>query len=119
VSRVSGDINSGGNPLKAFMDTFPAGTLSGAPKVRAMELITGIERHNRGAYGGCIGFIGFNGNINQAITIRSFVSRNHVLCFQAGAGIVAGSNDERELEEVNSKLGALNKAIREAEKLRN
>ena len=119
VSRVSGDIAADSNPLKAFIDTFPAGTLSGAPKVRAMQLITELEKQNRGAYGGCIGFIGINGNINQAITIRSFVSRGNVLYYQAGAGIVAKSNDERELQEVNSKLGALNKAIREAEKLIN
>ncbi|MDR0573351.1 MAG: anthranilate synthase component I family protein [Tannerella sp.] len=118
VSRVSGDINSDGNSIKTFIDTFPAGTLSGAPKVRAMQLITEIEKHNRGAYGGCIGFIGFNGNLNQAITIRSFVSRSNILYYQAGAGIVAKSNDERELQEVNSKLGALNKAIYEAERLR-
>lgn len=118
VSRVSGEMNSNSNFIKAFIDTFPAGTLSGAPKVRAMQLITEIEKHNRGAYGGCIGFIGFNGNLNQAITIRSFVSRSNVLYYQAGAGIVAKSNDERELQEVNSKLGALNKAVREAEKLK-
>jgi anthranilate synthase component 1 len=84
-----------------------------------MQLITEIEKHNRGAYGGCIGFIGFNGDLNQAITIRTFVSRSNVLYYQAGAGIVAKSDDKRELEEVNSKLGALNKAIREAEKLKN
>ena len=119
VSRVSGDINNDSNSLKTFIDTFPAGTLSGAPKVRAMQLITELEKQNRGAYGGCIGFIGFNGNLNQAITIRSFVSRSNVLFYQAGAGIVAKSNDERELQEVNSKLSALNKAIREAEKLKN
>ena len=119
VSRVSGDLECNGNSMKAFIDTFPAGTLSGAPKVRAMQLITELEKHNRGAYGGCIGFIGFNGNINQAITIRSFVSRGNVLYFQAGAGIVAKSDDERELQEVNSKLGALKKAICEAEKLKN
>ncbi|MDR1524823.1 MAG: anthranilate synthase component I family protein [Tannerella sp.] len=119
VSRVSGDIVSGSDSMKTFIDTFPAGTLSGAPKVRAMQLITGLEKHNRGAYGGCIGFIGLNGDLNQAITIRTFVSRSNVLYYQAGAGIVAKSNDERELEEVDSKLGALNKAIREAEKLKN
>jgi anthranilate synthase component 1 len=84
-----------------------------------MQLITEWEKHNRGAYGGCIGFIGFNGNLNQAITIRSFVSRSNVLYYQAGAGIVAKSIDERELQEVNSKLGALRKAVREAEKLKN
>ena len=76
-----------------------------------MQLITDIEKHNRGAYGGCIGFIGFYGDLNQAITIRTFVSRGNVLYYQAGAGIVAKSNDERELQEVNNKLGALKKAI--------
>ena len=75
--------------------------LSGAPKVRAMQLITDIEHHNRGAYGGCIGFIGLDGDLNQAITIRTFVSRGNVLYYQAGAGIVAKSDDERELQEVN------------------
>ena len=118
VSRVSGEINRDANAIQTFLDTFPAGTLSGAPKVRAMQLITGLEKHNRGAYGGCIGFIGFNGNLNQAITIRSFVSRSNMLYYQAGAGIVAKSVDERELQEVNSKLGALHKAIIEAEKLK-
>jgi anthranilate synthase component 1 len=119
VSRVSGDINPESDPIRTYIDTFPAGTLSGAPKVRAMQLITDIEKHNRGAYGGCIGFIGLNGDLNQAITIRSFVSRGNVLYFQAGAGIVAQSNDERELQEVNSKLGALKKAIDMAEQLKN
>lgn len=111
VSRVSGEIDADSNPVKTYIDTFPAGTLSGAPKVRAMQLITDIEKHNRGAYGGCIGFIGFDGDLNQAITIRTFVSRGNVLYYQAGAGIVAKSNDERELQEVNNKLGALKKAI--------
>lgn len=119
VSRVSGEINPESNPIKTYIDTFPAGTLSGAPKVRAMQLITDIEKHNRGAYGGCIGFIGFDGDLNQAITIRTFVSRGNVLYYQAGAGIVARSNDERELQEVNNKLGALKKAIDLAEKLKN
>lgn len=111
VSRVSGEIDPSSNPVKTYIDTFPAGTLSGAPKVRAMQLITELEKHNRGAYGGCIGFIGFDGDLNQAITIRTFVSRGNVLYYQAGAGIVAKSNDERELQEVNNKLGALKKAI--------
>ena len=111
VSRVSGDVEATSNPIKTYIDTFPAGTLSGAPKVRAMQLITDIEKHNRGAYGGCIGFIGLDGDLNQAITIRTFVSRGNVLYYQAGAGIVAKSNDERELQEVNNKLGALKKAI--------
>lgn len=117
VSRVSGQLDEGADPIKAFIDTFPAGTLSGAPKVRAMQLISEYEPHNRGAYGGCIGFIGLNKNLNQAITIRSFVSRNGELWFQAGAGIVAKSNDEYELQEVNSKLGALKKAIMLAENM--
>ena len=119
VSRVSGEINTDNDPVKTYVDTFPAGTLSGAPKVRAMQLITDIEHHNRGAYGGCIGFIGLDGDLNQAITIRTFVSRGNVLYYQAGAGIVAKSNDERELQEVNNKLGALKKAIDLAEKLIN
>ena len=119
VSRVSGTIEPESNPLKTFADTFPAGTLSGAPKVRAMQLISEIESHNRGAYGGCIGFIGFNGDLNQAITIRSFVSRGNTLHYQAGAGIVAKSNAESELQEVNNKLGALKRAIDLAENLKN
>ena len=110
-------LNAGSNPIKTFIDTFPAGTLSGAPKVRAMQLISEYEPHNRGAYGGCIGFIGLNGTLNQAITIRTFVSRNNELWFQAGGGIVAKSNEENELQEVNNKLGALKKAITLAEQL--
>ena len=117
VSRVSGELDEGADPIKAFIDTFPAGTLSGAPKVRAMQLISEYEPHNRGAYGGCIGFIGFNGSLNQAITIRTFVSRNNELWFQAGGGIVAKSNEEYELQEVNNKLGALRKAIEMAERI--
>jgi anthranilate synthase component I len=119
VSRVNGTINAEADHIKAFIDTFPAGTLSGAPKVRAMQLISEIEPHNRGAYGGCIGFIGLNGNLNQAITIRTFVSRNNELWFQAGGGIVAGSKEENELQEVNNKLGALKKAIDLAVTLKN
>ena len=117
VSRVSGPLDEGADPIKAFIDTFPAGTLSGAPKVRAMQLISEIEPHNRGAYGGCIGFIGLNGSLNQAITIRTFVSRNGELWFQAGGGIVAKSDEEYELQEVNNKLGALRRAILMAEKM--
>lgn len=117
VSRVSGILDKGAHPIKTFIDTFPAGTLSGAPKVRAMQLISEYEPHSRGAYGGCIGFIGLNGTLNQAITIRTFVSRNNELWFQAGGGIVAKSNEEMELQEVNNKLGALKKAIILAEKL--
>ncbi len=114
VSRVSGTLNPDADPVRAFIDTFPAGTLSGAPKVKAMELISRYEPHNRGAYGGCIGFIGFNGDLNQAITIRTFVSRNGELWFQAGGGVVAKSDVEYELQEVNNKLGALRKAIETA-----
>ena len=130
VSRVSGILDgqggSGGSseadapgtraadPIQAFIDTFPAGTLSGAPKVRAMQLISEYEPHNRGAYGGCIGIIGLDGTLNQAITIRTFVSRNGELWFQAGGGIVAKSNVEYELQEVNNKLGALRRAIEKA-----
>ena len=117
VSRVQGELDRDADPVRAFIDTFPAGTLSGAPKVRAMQLISEYEPHNRGAYGGCIGFIGFNGDLNQAITIRTFVSRNGELWFQAGGGIVAKSDVEYELQEVNNKLGALRKAIIMAEKL--
>lgn len=115
VSRVSGKLDDGADTVKAFMDTFPAGTLSGAPKVRAMQIISQYEPHNRGAYGGCIGFIGLDGSMNQAITIRTFVSRNNTLWFQAGGGIVAKSDVEQELQEVNNKLGALRVAITEAD----
>ena len=114
VSRVSGELDEDADPIKAFIDTFPAGTLSGAPKIRAMQLISEYEPHNRGAYGGCIGIIGLDGSLNQAITIRTFVSRNNELWFQAGGGIVAKSDVEYELQEVNNKLGALKKAIEKA-----
>ena len=117
VSRVSGELDNSADPIKAFIDTFPAGTLSGAPKVRAMQLISEYEPHNRGAYGGCIGIIGLDGSLNQAITIRTFVSRNGELWFQAGGGIVAKSDVEYELQEVNNKLGALRKAIETAENI--
>ena len=111
VSRVSGTLDETADPIRAFIDTFPAGTLSGAPKVRAMQIISELEPHNRGAYGGCVGSIGFDGSLNQAITIRSFVSRGGELWFQAGGGIVAKSDPEYELQEVNNKLGVLRKAI--------
>ena len=117
VSRVSGKMDDTADPIKAFIDTFPAGTLSGAPKVRAMQLISEYEPHNRGAYGGCIGIIGLDGSQNQAITIRTFVARNGELWFQAGGGIVAKSDEEYELQEVNNKLGALRRAIFMAEKM--
>ena len=117
VSRVSGELDDGADPVKAFMDTFPAGTLSGAPKVRAMQIISELEPHCRGAYGGCVGYIGLSGELNQAITIRTFVSRNGELWMQAGGGIVAASDEERELQEVNNKLGALRKAVEMAERI--
>jgi len=111
VSEVTGELKEGFNPIKIYGDSFPAGTLSGAPKFKAMELIDTIENRNRGFYGGAIGYIGFNGDINHAITIRSFLSRNNTLYYQAGAGIVAASVEENELNEVNNKLGALKAAI--------
>ncbi len=119
VSRVSGKLLPNVHPIRLFADTFPAGTLSGAPKVRAMQLINTIEPHTRGIYGGCIGYIGLNGDINQAITIRTFLSIKNTLYYQAGAGIVAKSNPESELQEVNNKLGALKKAIDLAATLKN
>ena len=115
VSRVSGTLDDDADKISAFIDTFPAGTLSGAPKVRAMQIISELEPHNRGAYGGCIGFIGLNGDLNQAIVIRTFISRNGELWFQAGSGVVAKSNDQYELEECNNKLGALVKAIKQTD----
>lgn len=107
VSRVSAKVTETTDVLRLFADTFPAGTLSGAPKVRAMQLIDEIEPHSRGIYGGCIGYIGLNGELNQAITIRSFLSYGNRLYAQAGAGIVAHSRPESELQEINNKLGAL------------
>lgn len=117
VSKVVGDLAPGTNPIQVFGDTFPAGTLSGAPKYKAIELINQYENQNRSFYGGAIGYIDFNGDMNQAIVIRSFLSYNNTLFYQAGAGIVAASVEEKELQEVNNKLGALKKALYEAEKL--
>ncbi|MDG2194476.1 MAG: anthranilate synthase component I family protein [Polaribacter sp.] len=109
VSTVTGDLN--GNAIRVVGDTFPAGTLSGAPKFKAMELIDTYENQTRGFYGGCLGFIGLNGSVNQAIAIRSFVSKDNTLYYQAGAGIVINSKEENELQEVNNKLMALKKAL--------
>ena len=111
VSRVKAELPEGVNNYRLFADTFPAGTLSGAPKVRAMQIIDEVEPHSRLLYGGCIGYLGFNGDINQAITIRSFLSYGKRLYSQAGAGIVARSVPENELQETRNKLGALSKAI--------
>ncbi|MCM1356918.1 MAG: anthranilate synthase component I family protein [Staphylococcus sp.] len=115
VSRVKAELPDGVNNYRLFADTFPAGTLSGAPKVRAMQIIDEVEPHSRLLYGGCIGYLGFNGDINQAITIRSFLSHGQRLYSQAGAGIVARSNPQSELQETRNKLGALSKAITYAE----
>ncbi|MDE6188419.1 MAG: anthranilate synthase component I family protein, partial [Duncaniella sp.] len=111
VSRVKAELPEGVNNYRLFADSFPAGTLSGAPKVRAMQIIDEVEPHSRLLYGGCIGYLGFNGDINQAITIRSFLSYGKRLYSQAGAGIVARSVPENELQETRNKLGALSKAI--------
>jgi anthranilate synthase component I len=111
VSKVTGTLEPGVNTMQLVADTFPAGTLSGAPKYKAMQLIDTLEPDRRTYYGGCIGFIDFKGNFNHAIIIRSFLSQNHVLNYRAGAGVVAKSSPENEMEEVNTKLGALRAAI--------
>ncbi|WP_185850572.1 anthranilate synthase component I family protein [Blattabacterium cuenoti] len=112
VSKVSGKLEKNTSIIKVFVDTFPAGTLSGAPKYKAMELIDKIENQHRGVYGGAIGFFGLNNScINTAIVIRSFLSKNNTLFFQAGAGIVSDSKEKKELQEINNKLMALFKAI--------
>lgn len=115
VSTVQGNIK--GNPIEIVGDTFPAGTLSGAPKYKAMQLIDRYENQSRGFYGGAVGIIGLDGSVNLAIAIRSFVSKNNVLYYQAGAGIVIHSDEEKELQEVNNKLAALKKALLLAEKI--
>jgi len=111
VSKVSGILPEDANTIRILAESFPAGTLSGAPKYRAMELIDKYEGKRRGYYGGTIGFIRFNGDINHAIMIRSFLSRDHTLYYQAGAGIVSESTEAGELQEVNNKLAALKSAI--------
>jgi anthranilate synthase component 1 len=111
VSKVSGNIMNDVNPFKIVGDTFPAGTLSGAPKYRAMEIIDENENIKRSFYSGAIGFLGFNGDFNHAIMIRSFLSKDNQLHYQAGAGIVADSDPDSELNEVNNKIAALRKAI--------
>jgi anthranilate synthase component 1 len=111
VSEVVGRIREGSNPFELVAKTFPAGTLSGAPKFKAMELIDSFEPTSRSYYGGAIGFVGFDGSCNHAIMIRTFLSKDNTLTYQAGAGVVAASVPENELQEVNNKLGALKKAI--------
>ncbi|MBE7697107.1 anthranilate synthase component I family protein [Tenacibaculum finnmarkense] len=115
VSTVKGEIK--GDPIEIVGDTFPAGTLSGAPKYKAMQLIDTYENQSRGFYGGAVGIIGLDGSVNLAIAIRSFVSKNNVLYYQAGAGIVIHSDEEKELQEVNNKLAALKKALILAENI--
>lgn len=117
VSTVTGELGPNANPVRVFGDTFPAGTLSGAPKYKAIELINHYENQNRSFYGGALGYIDFNGDMNQAIVIRSFLSYQNTLHYQAGAGIVVASDEESELQEVKNKLGALTRALIEAEKL--
>lgn len=117
VSKVSGRLSKEVSALELAMDTFPAGTLSGAPKHRAMELISEYENVNRSFYGGAIGFIGFDRSYNHAIMIRTFLSKDNRLISQAGAGVVSKSTAESELQEVNNKLHALRKAIEFAEKI--
>ena len=115
VSKVTGTLHDTASSMQVVADTFPAGTLSGAPKHKAMQLIENIENTNRTFYGGAIGFMDFEGNFNHAIMIRTFISKNHQLHYQAGAGLVANSNEESEMQEVYNKLGALNKALDLAE----
>ncbi|RKN78348.1 anthranilate synthase component I family protein [Ulvibacterium marinum] len=115
VSKVTGQKKKDIPTMKVVADTFPAGTLSGAPKHMAMQLIEKYEKTSRGYYGGAIGFMDFNGNFNHAIMIRTFLSKNHQLHFQAGAGLVAASDPDNELQETYNKLGALNKALEIAE----
>ncbi|MEP7279182.1 MAG: anthranilate synthase component I family protein [Bacteroidota bacterium] len=117
VSEVAGDLRPGTNPFELLAKTFPAGTLSGAPKIKAMQLIDDFEPTARSNYGGGIGFMGFDGSCNHAIMIRTFLSRQNTLVYQAGAGVVAASKPESELQEVNNKLGALKKAIVFAESI--
>jgi anthranilate synthase component I len=117
VSKVTGKVKNDSSVIRIAADTFPAGTLSGAPKHMAMTLINKYENVNRGFYGGAIGFLGFDSSFNHAIMIRTFLSHENKLIFQAGAGIVAKSKAESELQEVNNKLTALRKAVLMAEKL--
>lgn len=117
VSKVTGKLQSDADPFYVVGDTFPAGTLSGAPKYMAMQLIDRYENAGRGFYSGAIGYMGFNGDFNHAIMIRSFMSRHNVLHYQAGAGIVADSDPQSELTEVNNKIMALRKAIEMAESI--
>ncbi|NCG04490.1 MAG: anthranilate synthase component I family protein, partial [Bacteroidetes bacterium] len=115
-SKVTGQKKTDTSTMQVVADTFPAGTLSGAPKHRAMQLIDDYENIDRAFYGGAIGFIDFKGNYNHAIIIRSFLSKDNMLHYHAGAGVVSKSNPESELQEVYNKLRALNTAMDKAEK---
>jgi len=115
VSEVEGTVKEGANPFELLFKTYPAGTLSGAPKYKALQLINSLEPTPRGFYGGAIGFVGFDGSCNHAIMIRSFLSKENTLFYQAGAGVVAASKPESELEEVENKLNALKEAIKLAQ----
>jgi len=115
VSKVTATKNPETPTMQIVADTFPAGTLSGAPKHKALQLLEKYENRSREFYGGAIGFMDFSGNFNHAIIIRSFFSKNHTLHYQAGAGVVSESNEENELQEVYNKLGALTKALELAE----
>lgn len=119
VSKVSGRLPQDYNPVQLLADTYPAGTLSGAPKHRAMQIIDDLEPESRGFYGGAVGFMGFTGEFNHAIFIRSLLSRNNTLSYQAGCGIVVRSEPECELQEVYNKISALRKAIALARELEN
>ena len=118
VSAVSGELKEGTTMAEMMSSTFPAGTLSGAPKYMAMKIIDKYENQRRGYYGGAIGFLDFRGQFNHAIMIRTFLSKANTLYYQAGAGIVAISDEEKELQEVNNKLGALRKAIELAQEIK-
>ena len=117
VSEVTGKVPTGTNPFEVLMRNYPAGTLSGAPKYRAMQLIDEHEPTQRGYYSGTLGFVGFDGSCNHAIMIRTFLSKNNTLYYQAGAGIVAASKPESELKEVENKLNALKMALVMAESI--
>ncbi|NML66432.1 anthranilate synthase component I family protein [Hymenobacter sp. RP-2-7] len=117
VSKVVGSLGANTEPLDVVGETFPAGTLSGAPKYRAVQLIDEYESTQRGFYGGCLGVLDFGGDFNHAIMIRTFLSQDNTLYFQAGAGVVAKSVPESELQEVHNKLGALRAALQQAEKV--
>lgn len=119
VSEVTADVAKGTNPFEMIATTFPQGTLSGAPKYMAMELIDKYEKTSRGYYGGCIGYVGFDGSCNQSIMIRTFLSKNNTLYYQAGAGVVAKSDTQSEVQEVKNKLNALKSALKKANKMVN